>query len=115
MALVRSWTSSTSPKSTGRPRTNSAPMIGPATEPRPPITAVAIMRSEPSGVKVCGRVQLDPQGDEQGAGEGGHAPERAKATSFMRVDEIGGGRRHVLVLVHGDHRAAEARCAAPGP
>ena len=88
MALVRSWTSSTSPKATGRPRTNRAPMIGPATDPMPPITAVAIMRSEPSVVKVAAGFSSTRRVMNRAPAKAAMPPERAKATSFMRVDEM---------------------------
>ena len=49
MLLVNSRTCGVSLNSTGRPRTHSAPMIGPAIDPSPPITAVATTRSDSSG------------------------------------------------------------------
>ena len=53
MLLVNSRTCAVSLKITGRPRTHSAPITGPAIEPRPPITAVATTRSDSSGVNAC--------------------------------------------------------------
>ena len=53
MLLVNSRTWGVSLNSTGSPRTHSAPMIGPAIEPRPPMTAVATTRSDSSGVNAC--------------------------------------------------------------
>ena len=53
MLLVNSRTWAVSLNITGRPRTHNAPMIGPAIEPSPPITAVATTRSDSSGVNAC--------------------------------------------------------------
>ena len=53
MLLVNSRTCGVSLKSTGRPRTQSAPITGPAIDPSPPITAVATTRNDSSGPKAC--------------------------------------------------------------
>ncbi len=61
MLLVNSRTCAVSLKITGRPRTHSAPITGPAIEPRPPITAVATTRSDSSGVNAWVGRHLLPQ------------------------------------------------------
>ena len=53
MLLVNNRTWGVSLNNTGSPRTHSAPTIGPAIEPSPPMTAVATTRSDSSGANAC--------------------------------------------------------------
>ena len=62
----------------GSPRTQSAPRIGPATEPRPPMIAVATRRIDSSGLNASSGCTWRLQGDEQAARERRHAPRPAR-------------------------------------
>ena len=111
--LVSSCTCCTSPKITGRPRTNSAPSTGPVTDPRPPMIAVDDEPQRSRRRERRGRVDLRPQRDEEATRERRHPArqrERDEAHTRRRHRRC---RRHLLVVAHRDHRSADTGAAQP--
>jgi hypothetical protein len=73
-------------KNAGRPTTQRAPRMGPATEPRPPMTTMATRRSESSTWKmrsVSGTFWIEPAS--MAPARPARPPASAKATSFVRA------------------------------
>ena len=82
---VSRGTSSLPGKNAGSPTTHSAPRMGPAMEPRPPITTIATSRSESSTPKyvVSGTLCSDPASSAPASPA--IPPASANVRSFTRV------------------------------
>ena len=82
---VSSGTRSLVGKNAGSPMTHSAPRIGPATEPRPPITTIATSVSESSTPKNCCNGTLCSEPASSAPARPAIPPASANVRSFTHV------------------------------
>ena len=112
--LDSSGTRALSGQKAGRPMTHSDPSTGPATEPTPPMTAMASTCRESWTVNTSLTVMVESRPPSSAPPKPARPPATANAWSFTRAGRDGVRRGGVGVVAHGDHGPPDPGSAEPG-